>query len=155
MASRKRSDPKLDALRQRGTLNPRPEDVSDEVFRESDFFDARDLLQVKYEMLRRVRLDGAPVTGAAETFGFSRPSFYEAQAAFLREGLGGLLPRKRGPHGGHKLTQEVMGFLDEVRAAQPAITATALLGLVKKRFGVDVHLRTLQRALKPQEKKRP
>ena len=39
-------------------------------------------MQVKYEMLRRVREDGQRVSEASATFGFSRPSFYEAQAAF-------------------------------------------------------------------------
>jgi len=53
-------DPKREALRQQQTLNPRPARVSDPLFREQPFFDARDWLQVKYEMLRRVRVDGWP-----------------------------------------------------------------------------------------------
>src|SRR2546430_13430269 len=35
----------------------------------SDFFDARDAVQVKYEMVRKVRAGGAPVTQAAAAFG--------------------------------------------------------------------------------------
>jgi len=74
-------DPKVAALRTERSLNPRPEAVSDDRFAVSEFLDARDLVQVKYEMVRRVRVDGEAVTRSAQEFGFSRPSFYEAAAA--------------------------------------------------------------------------
>ena len=86
MAKRKQ-DPKVAALRAERSLNPRPEDVSDEAFASSEFFDARDLVQVKYEMVRRVRVDGTPVSRSAAAFGFSRPSFYQAAAAVDAHGL--------------------------------------------------------------------
>lgn len=79
-----------------------------ESFRDSEFFDPEDLLQVKCEMLRQVEVDKQPVSQAAKTFGFSRPSFYQAQAAFQDSGLVGLLPHKRGPRSGAKLRQEQM-----------------------------------------------
>ena len=154
MPDRKRPDPKLDALRERRILNPRPERVNDEVFRQSEFFDARDLLQVKYEMIRRVEIDGAPVARAASAFGFSRPSFYEARAAFSEGGLPGLLPKKRGPRRAHKLGGEVMGFIQEVRAGDGATTVPTLVRLVKERFGTAVHQRSVERALGRLEKKR-
>jgi transposase len=154
MAHAKRADPKSDALRERGVLNPRPERVTDDLFRQSDFFDPRDLPQVKYEMLRRVQQDGLAVARAAEAFGFSRPSFYEAQAAFAAGGLPGLLPKKRGPRRAHKLTAEVMRFVDEIRAKDASVTASALVPLVKERFGLAVHPRSVERAMARQEKKR-
>ena len=80
----KRPDAKCQFLQEHGTLNPRPQLVSDELFRDSEFFDPRDLVLVKYEMLRRVRLEEMDVTEAAATFGFSRPSFYQAQSLFLQ-----------------------------------------------------------------------
>lgn len=150
----KRPDPKAEALRQRGALNPRPERVTDELFRQSEFFDPRDLPQVKYEMLRRVQQEDSAVARAAEAFGFSRPSFYKAQAAFAASGLSGLLPKKRGPRGAHKLDADVMRFIEEVRAKEPSVTASSLVPLVKKRFGIDVHSRSVERALARQEKKR-
>lgn len=154
MPERKRSDPKLTALRGHRTLNPRPEGVTDELFRQSEFFDARDLLQVKYEMIRRAQIDEAPIADAAEAFGFSRPSFYQAQAAFTRDGLAGLLPRKRGPRHAHKLSAEVMTFIQELRAADRSLSASAVAPRVKERFGLDVHPRSIERALQRQEKKR-
>ena len=154
MAHRKRSDPKLATLRERRTLNPRPERVKDELFRQSEFFDARDLLQIKYEMIRRVEIDQAPVAGAAQAFGFSRPSFYEARSAFTRGGVVGLLPQKRGPREAHKLGAEVMTFVEELRATDPTLTPSAVVPLLKERFGVDVHRRSVERALRRREKKR-
>ncbi len=96
MARKREPDAKVAALAETRTLNPRPEAVEDEQFGSSEFFDARDVVQVKYEMVRRVRVDRAPVTAAAAAFGFSRPSYYEAAAAVDREGLGGLVPAKPG-----------------------------------------------------------
>ena len=55
-------DPKVEALRAARSLNPRPGVVRDERFADSEFFDARDLVQVKYEMVRRVRVDGDAVS---------------------------------------------------------------------------------------------
>jgi transposase len=152
--ARRRRDPKLDALQEGGTLNPRPEAVVDETFRASDFFDARDLVQVKYEMLRRVRVERAPVARAAETFGVSRPTFYQAQAAFAEGGLGALVPRKRGRRSAHKLTPEVMAYVTDARRSERVSTAV-LVQQIAQRFGVTVHRRSLERALGRAEKKRP
>ena len=155
MPARQRPDPKVAALRERRTLNPRPERVTDPLFPQSAFFDARDLMQVKYEMVRRVAVNHAAVTPTVAAFGVSRPSFYEARAAMAEEGLAGLLPRKRGPREAHKLRPEVMAFIATRRAADPSLSPAALVPLVQKRFGVVVHPRSIERALRRQEKKRP
>lgn len=154
MAESGQPDPKERALREEGVLNPEPEGVTDERFGREAFFDPRDLVQVKYEMVRRVRAEGATVTEAAETFGFSRPTFYEAKRALEEEGLPGLLPKRPGPKGAHKLTMEVMGFIDELRAGNPGIDSVELSRRVAERFGRSVHPRSIERALARREKKR-
>ncbi|MBF0421727.1 MAG: helix-turn-helix domain containing protein [Magnetococcales bacterium] len=145
--------PKLQALKENGTLNPHPEKVADTLFQEEDFFDARDLLQVKYEMLRRVRQEGWPVARAAETFGFSRPSYYKAQEAFDQDGLGGLFPKKRGPREAHKMTGEIVMFANDTLGIDLGLSTTLLAHRIEKRFGVSVHPRSIERALKRREKK--
>src|SRR5882724_6576498 len=70
-------DPKQRALQESGTANPHAQDVQDPAFVDSDFFDPRDLIQVKYEMLRRVRTEGQSVAKATSLFGMSRPTFYK------------------------------------------------------------------------------
>jgi transposase len=147
-------DPKLRTLQQQGTLNPRPKAVRDEMFLRDDFFDARDLVQVKYEMLRRVRTEGQSVTDVATNFGFSRPSFYQAQSAFEQDGLAGLVPQKRGPKQAHKLTDEVLAFIGEVRQKEPSIRLTDLVKQIEQRFGTTVHPRSIERGLLRHQKKR-
>ena len=146
--ARRGEDPKVEALRAERSLNPRPEAVRDEAFRESAFLDARDLVQVKYEMVRRVRLEGEAVSGTARAFGFSRPSFYQAQAALEAGGLPALVPARPGPRRAHKLTEEVVAFARERLESDPSLRSAALAGQIAERFGVGVHPRSVERALK-------
>jgi AraC-like DNA-binding protein len=118
----KNNPDKQKTLRQHGTFSPRPQDVIHPLFQDSEFFDAHDLVQVKYEMLRQVRVDKRPISQAAKEFGFSRPSYYQAEFHFEQNGLPGLLPGKRGPRSGHKLTAEVMQFVAERRSAEPSLS---------------------------------
>ncbi len=150
----RRPDPKANALRQRRCLHPHPEKVSDELFTSTEFFDPRDLLQVKYEMLRRVRVDGQTVSQTAASFGLSRPSFYHAQAVYKEGGLPALLPRKPGPRRAHKLSEEIVEALQETLDEKPDSDATALVEWVEERFGISIHPRSIERALARQEKKR-
>ena len=93
--ARRRTDPKEAALREARSLNPRPQAVADEAFTAGpEFFDARDLVQVKYEMVRRVQAEGQPVTKTAAAFGFSRPSYYQAAAAVETGGMAALVPTR-------------------------------------------------------------
>jgi transposase len=145
--ARRRQDPKVEALRAERSLNPRPDAVRDERFRSSEFFDARDLVQVKYEMVRRVRIDGDPVSRSAGEFGFSRPSFYEAAAALDTGGLAALVPGRPGPRRAHKLTEEVVAFARDLAAGDPSLRSTDLADAITERFGVRVHPRSVERAM--------
>ena len=149
----KTPDPKTEALRRQSALNAHAEDVTDPLFAGSNFFDARDLVQVKYEMLRRVRLDGRPITESASAFGFSRPSFYQAQSAFDLAGLGGLLPKKPGPRRAHKLSAEVVTFLEQLVQADASLRPADLVEGVLEQFGLRVHPRSIERALARPKKK--
>lgn len=138
---------KAKALLDEGTLNSSPERVKDPKFQEGEFFDPRDVVQVKYEMLRRVVAENSSVTHAAEEYGCSRPTYYQAKANYHEAGIAGLVPRKRGPRGRHKLNGEVLAFLEgQVSPGQP-IRARALVTLVRQEFDLDVHPRTIERAL--------
>lgn len=146
-------DAKSEALRERGALNPEPVRVTDERFRTQEFFDPRDVVQVKYEMVRRVRAEGATVSDAAHAFGFSRPTFYEAQRALEEEGLPGLLRKRPGPKGAHKLSDDVMAWIEEWRVRHPAAGSEELSRRVSERFALSIHPRSIERALVRREKK--
>ena len=77
-------DAKAERLKALGVLNPSPERVRAPWFESGGFFDARDLAQVKYEMLRHARREGATKADAATLFGLSRPIFYQAEAALTK-----------------------------------------------------------------------
>ena len=147
-------DAKRRLLRQQGVLHPHPEAVTAALFQDGSFFDPSDLIQVKYEMLRRVEAEQIPVSRAAHEAGLSRPCFYQAQAALQQSGLVGLIPQKPGPHGAHKLTAPVLDFLDRQRASQPDLKFAELARLVQEQRGVTVHPRTLERVLSRRQKKR-
>ncbi len=147
-------DAKLRSLREQGAVNPGPQAVTDDLFADSEFFDPRDLVQVKYEMLRRVEKDGQSVTEAAAKFGFSRPSFYQAQTALAQRGLAGLIPLKRGPKQARKLSAAILEFIQQARQGDPSLSARDLATRIQERFQVTVHPRTIERGLARDQKKR-
>jgi transposase len=145
--ARRREDPKVQALRAERSLNPRPGGVSDEAFERSEFLDARDIVQVKYEMVRRVRVEGDAVSHSAASFGFSRPSFYEAATAIDTGGLAALVPARPGPRRAHKLSDEVVSYIRSRLEAEPSLRAVDLVSIIEERFGISVHPRSVERAL--------
>lgn len=146
-------DGKRDRLKSHGVLHPNPTRVTDPRFRDSTFFDPCDLVQVKYEMLRKVRAEGAAVSDAANAFGLSRPTYYQAQEAFEDGGLPALLPAKKGPRGGHKLTEQVVEFIEGLLADEPLLSAADLAERVRLKFDLVVHPRSVTRALENRRKK--
>jgi transposase len=145
------SDTKLEALRQSRTLHPHPDQVCDPLFIGGvPFFDPHDLVQVKYELLRRVRLDGDSVSHATSLFALSRPTFYAVQAAWEHSGIVGLLPELTGPRHGHKLTEEIIALL--VPLANTMSSAQLAVWLCDQQH-VVVHPRSIERALARSAKK--
>ena len=138
---------KVQALLEEGALNSAPEKVCDAKFRSSEFFDPHDIVQVKYEMLRRVSTEKASVVSATEEYGVSRPTYYQTKASFEEAGIAGLVPRKRGPRGRHKLQGAVLAFIQEQLAAGGPIRARGLARQIAQKFHLDVHPRTIERAV--------
>ncbi len=149
----KKSDPKLQRLRAMGALNPHPERVRANWYAASEFFDRHDLVQTKYEMLRYVRLEGATKVESAALFGMSRPTYYQAEAAFARDGLSGLMPKQRGPKGAHKLTAPIIAFIEERITHGGPIQARALALEIKSHLGLSVHPRSIERAIARKKKR--
>lgn len=139
--------PKVRALIEEGTLNPAPGKVQDPKFLADEFFDPRDLVQVKYEMLRHVSVENASVTSATEEYGVSRPTYYQTRASFKEAGIGGLVPKKRGPQGPHKVRGAVLEFIQEQRVEGEPIRARQLAEQIRKKFDLDIHPRTIERAV--------
>jgi transposase len=139
---------KLQTLRQNGTLNRRADRVGDPLFAQSDFFDARDLVQLKYEALRALEKEDRSLAQAAAEFGLSRPTIYQAKARFQAHGMEGLLPSKRGPKHPHKLTAEVSQRLREWLTKEPGLNTAELTRRLRQRFKIKLHRRTIEKAVK-------
>ena len=142
-----RADPKITALLEDGALNPFPEKVSDPKFKQGEFFDPRDLVQVRYEMVRRASVDRLSVTQVAAEYGVSRPTYYQAKASFDEAGIAGLVPKKRGPRGPHKLTGDLLAFVEKQIVPGRPLGARELARQLRQAFSVEVHPRTIERAL--------
>lgn len=141
------ADPKAVALREENTLNPSPESVRDPAFQASEFFDPRDVVQVRYEMLRRVSVDSMSVTDVATEYGISRPTYYQARRGFDLAGVAGLVPKRRGPRGPHKLQGEILAFAQRQIVPGAPIRARDLAEQIRQEFAVRIHPRTIERAL--------
>ena len=146
---------KIEALRCSGALNRHPEKVRHPLFTEHDFFDPHDLVQLKYETVRAVELDGHPIAQAALDFGLSRPTIYEARASLRQAGVEGLLPQKRGPKKARKLTPEVRRYLEKLVGSEPDLKAAVLVQRVRTRFGMVLHPRTVEKAVRKKGHYRP
>ena len=146
-------DHKEQHLQNHGVFNAAAGAVVDPLFRESEFFDPRDVVLVKYEMLRRAQVDGISAASAAQRFGFSRAAFYKARSAFHRLGLIGLIPARPGPRHAHKLTDDVLDFIDQQVATHGKLPSPELAVLILDQREMHVHPRSIERALARREKR--
>ncbi len=125
--------------------NERARLVESPLFRQSDFFDPRDKVQVKYEMLRAALVDGATVSEASQQFGYSRESFYTSAQLLRDQGIAGLADAKRGPKQPRKLTLKVRRFLVREMERDPSLSGRGLAERVAEKLAVNVHHRSVER----------
>jgi transposase len=155
MTEKSKNQAKINILKKRGTLNPKPEKVKDSLFASHEFFDPDDLIQVKYEMLRRVEKESMPITKASSSFGYSRFSFYRILTAFKNKGISGLIPEKKGPSGGYKLSEGIMDFVEAEMKKDNTLKSPKLKKVIEKRFGITIHKRSIERAIARRKKNQP
>jgi len=135
---------KHEEMRKNGSFNHRASKVNAEIFKNSLFFDAHDLVQVKYEMIRAVEKEHREVLSTATSFGFSRVSFYQIKKEFDENGIVGLMPKKRGPKGSRKMNESDVEF---ARGLVDTHTKAQILLILKEERGIEISKRTLERQL--------
>jgi transposase len=64
-----------------------------------------------------------------------------------RDGLGGLVPAKPGPRRAHKLTDEVIAYVQQLREQDPGLGSARLADAIAEKFAIRVHRRSVERAL--------
>ena len=93
------------------------------------------------------------MSAVSRMFGFSRVAYYQILSAFETDGIAGLLPHQRGPRHAHKLSEEVMDFVMAQHVGGATLSSKELVYLVRKKFGITVHHRSIERAIKRLQKK--
>jgi hypothetical protein len=99
------------------------------------------------EIIRRVETEAQPSRPPPRRSTFRGRRSKRHSGRVSRAGLAGLLPRKRGPRGGHKLAAGIVAFLQELRDTEPSLGAAELPRRVAQRFATTVHPRSIERAL--------
>ena len=136
-------------LRSMGCFNWQAGRVKSPLFANKGFFDPEDKVQVKYEMLRAVHVEGRRVVKASKEFGFSRETYYKAERDFWQEGTVGLMEKEQGRRQPEKLVQEVVNYITAERKKDPDNNSGEVLAeKVWKRFKIRVHARTIYKVLK-------
>jgi len=146
------SDPRLarhEEMRKNGSFNYRANNITAEIFSNSTFFDAYDLIQVKYEMLRAVEKEHHDVSSASVMYGYSRVSFYQIKKEFDKNGITGLMPKKRGPKGSRKLNSSDIEYAKEL---EKTFTKSQIVNRLKEERGIIISKRTLERELSDKKK---
>ena len=134
-----------DFLRRARCLHLTPERVQDGRFIEQpDFFDQKDIVQVKYELLRRCKVEGHDVAPTCLNFGFSRTTYYKVQQAFLDGGLPALMGQPRGRLKPIKVTDAVRGYVISEKAKDPKLSARHMVAALKERYNVRLSERMIQ-----------
>lgn len=94
-------------------------------------------------MPRQPTAQGLTFLRSCEGFG----SVPYIEASFDKGGVAGLVPRKRGPRGPHKLQGQALAFLQQQLVAGEPVRARELATLVRQKFDLNVHPRTIERAV--------
>jgi len=138
---------KDDVLKKNGTYNKDSGSVTADEFQGGIFFDANDLVQVKYEMLRHVARNGSSVSEASKKYGLSRQGYYVNKAAVDAGGIAALIPRKPGPRKAYKLADRGGQFIDSYIGGHPDANPRQTNKALYEATGISVHDRTVARYL--------
>jgi hypothetical protein len=141
------SQQKTDFLAAHGLLNPRPGRVKSPLFGTLDFFDPRDLPQVRYEMLRAARVESMSVAGSCRSFGFSREYFYRLERSFTERGYVALLGAPMGRPPLLALNPEIVHFIVYRKLEDPKLSGEDLRQEIQRLYKVDCSRRTVERVV--------
>ena len=141
------SDTKNEFLNQEGLLNRRAERVAHPLFLTLDFFDALDLPQVKYELLRAARVDNISVVEACKLFGFSREYFYRLEKYFMERGYVSLIGSPMGRRPMIGLNHEIVTFIVHRKMEKPQLSGEALRKEILQQYSIDCSRRTTERII--------
>lgn len=136
---------KKEVLIANGTYNKNHSKVLNDKFLNDSFFDAMDIVQVKYEMLKSARSSEQCIEQIADEFGFSRAAFYKIKTEYDMNGIIALVPEKSGPHRARKLTDKYQSYVDQYIMQKPKASSAEITQQLKREKGIEISKRTIER----------
>lgn len=139
---------KKEILSDLGALNKKPENVTNHLFNEYNFFDPVDNVQVKYEMLRACQVDKQKVSHVCKEFNYSREAFYVIFRKFRKHGIVGFLEDSRKKKKTIMLNQDIVKMIIQTKFDEPDISGNSLAEKINAKFGTDYKKRAIEKAVK-------
>ena len=137
---------KVEHLRATHTYNEQHDKVTDELFANSELFDPRDLLQVRYEIVRAVGRGESPEKVAAR-FGVSGMTARRYAGRMGEGGLSALLPARKGPGGPRALGAAGEEFVDAYVEGHPGASGREVHEALEAALAPGVSQRTVERRI--------
>ena len=138
---------KEERLKSTHTFNPNYDKINDPTFASSDVLDTRDLLQVRYEMVRSVRIDKDSPKDVASRFGVSEATLRRHIRDLRDGGMIALVPDIRGPKGQHSLNDEEIQYIESYLVKHPDASGGQVHSALVQEKQSEVSKRTIERYL--------
>lgn len=137
---------KVELLKASRTYNFGYDRVTDDVFADSQLLDPRDLLQVRYEIVRAVD-NGESPERVAPRFGVSGMTARRCVERLAGGGILALVPERSGPRGPRALGAEAEAFVDAFALAHPLASGREVHEALEAALAPGVSQRTVERRL--------
>lgn len=138
---------KEERLKESNTYNPKCDKVTACDFIENEVMDSRDLLQVRYEIVRAIEYDNKPVKEICSEFGVSASTARRYVRNLKEGGLIALVPEQKGPSGPTKLSKDAADFIDTYLKNNPKASGGKVHNALENRLHPGISKRTVERYL--------
>ena len=136
---------KEEHLRATQTFNTNYAKINDPIFQRSGIMDPRDLLLVRFELVRSLELDGKPIEEVCSQYGISPCTARRYVRDMKERGLIALVPEKRGPNGPSVMTDEIANYIDKYLTDHPKASAGKVYQSLVDAKKVTIGKRTVER----------
>ena len=131
----------------------RNDKVTEPRFLDSDLFDPKDLLQVRYEMVRSIKEGVITLDEVPSKYGVSAMTAKRCVSSLEKGGIIALVPERKGPKGPSSLDDESLRFIDSYIAEHPKASGRKVHDALEAEKHVGVSKRTVERYLSSKKAK--
>ena len=140
-------------LKANHTFNFRNDKVIASRFIESDLYASRDLLQVRYELVRSIEEGDIALDEVPDKYGVSSVTAKRYVRSFKEGGMIALVPEQKGPKGPSSLDDEALRFIDSYIAEHPKASGRKVHEALESERHLGISKRTVERYLSSKKAK--